>query len=483
MIPVIDVFAGPGGLNEGFSSVRNGFGEQVFKTVASIEMEHSAVQTLRLRSAMRKMREQGQFEDGALQKFLRECGSVEVLKSDGTFSVVYQEAMKEVHQFELSKESRTESDKIISDALKESNGPWVLIGGPPCQAYSLAGRSRRTHDASFEDDHKHFLYREYLNIIKVHQPTVFVMENVKGMLSSVNRGQKTFELIRADLENQGDGIEYDLYSMVQSRRGDELKADDFLIYSEKYGVPQKRHRVIIVGVKRDSGLGAPELLEKVDMVTVGDAIHGLPALRSTVSRQKGADDDLWYQARKKVEELNPGAFKGLKCRTNLPVSSRDLPHAWSKTGKRNIDDYREFVRPPHISGIPTWNHEARGHMVEDLIRYGMLSSLSRGKTASLKVRNLNEGLWPNHKNIRNDVVPFADRFRVQLDSLPSTTVVSHIAKDGHYYIHPDPVQMRSLTVREAARLQTFRTITYSWEIERNSLPKWGMPYRRFWLRR
>lgn len=455
MIPVIDVFAGPGGLNEGFSSVRNGLGERVFKTVASIEMEHSAVQTLRLRSAMRTMREQGQFEDGALQKFLRNGSSFEELKSDEAFSLAYQEAVDEVHQFELSKKSRFESDKIISNALNGNKGPWVLIGGPPCQAYSLAGRSRRTHDASFEDDHKHFLYREYLNIIKVHQPTVFVMENVKGMLSSVNKGQKTFELIRADLENQGDGIEYDLYSMVQSRRGDDLKAEDFLIYSEKYGVPQKRHRVIIVGVKRSSGLGAPELLDEVEMVTVGDAIHGLPALRSTVSRQKGSDHDLWYQARNAVETLNPDAFKGLKCRTNLPVSSRDVAQAWLATGKGNIDDYRDFVRPSHISGLPTWNHEARGHMVEDLIRYGMLSSLSRGKPASLKVRNLDKNLWPNHRNIHNDVVPFADRFRVQIDSLPSTTVVSHIAKDGHYYIHPDPVQMRSLTVREAARLQTF----------------------------
>lgn len=455
MIPVIDVFAGPGGLNEGFSSVRNGLGERVFKTVASIEMEHSAVQTLRLRSAMRTMHEQGNYEDGALQKFLREGGSLEALKSDDIFSVAYQEAKDEVHQFELSMESRAESDKIISDALNDYDGPWVLIGGPPCQAYSLAGRSRRTHDTSFEDDHKHFLYREYLNIIKVHQPTVFVMENVKGMLSSVNRGKKTFDLIRADLENQGDGIEYDLYSMVHSRRGEDLKAEDFLIYSEKYGVPQKRHRVIIIGVKKDSGLGAPELLQEVDMVTVGDAIHGLPPLRSTVSRQKGVDDQLWYEARKTVKKLNPTAFKGLVCKTNLPVSSRDLPQVWQETGRENIDDYRKFVRPAHTSDLPTWNHEARGHMVEDLIRYGMLSSLSRGQTASLKVRNLDESLWPNHKNIHDDVVPFADRFRVQIDSLPSTTVVSHIAKDGHYYIHPDPTQMRSLTVREAARLQTF----------------------------
>lgn len=455
MIPVIDVFAGPGGLNEGFSSVRNSLGEPVFKTVASIEMEYSAVQTLRLRSAMRSMREQGKYELEALQKYLQGQISLDVLKSDETFSDAYRKATEEIHQFELSMESRAESDRLISDALNGNKGPWVLIGGPPCQAYSLAGRSRRTHDLSFEDDHKHFLYREYLNIIKVHQPTVFVMENVKGMLSSVNKGQKTFELIRADLEDQGDGIEYDLYSMVQSRRGDDLKAEDFLIYSEKYGVPQKRHRVIIVGVKRDSGLSAPELLEEVEMVTVGDALDGLPALRSTVSRQKRADQDLWYQTRKIVEELHPDAFKGLKCRTNLPVTSRDVPPVWLETGKKNIDDYREFVRPPSISGLPTWNHEARGHMVEDLIRYGMLSSRSRGKTASLKVRDLSKDLWPNHKNIHNDVVPFADRFRVQIDSLPSTTVVSHIAKDGHYYIHPDPVQMRSLTVREAARLQTF----------------------------
>lgn len=457
MIPVIDVFAGPGGLNEGFSSVLDGAGQRVFQTVASIEMEGSAVQTLRLRSAIRILREHEPLPTAAFNMFLRKEITLADLHEDSEFKLAYKKATEEVHQFTLSETSRDGSDLIIEKALQGKPQNWVLIGGPPCQAYSLAGRSRRTHDTEFEDDHKHFLYKEYLHIIERHKPAVFVMENVKGLLSSVNRGTKMFDLIRSDLASHEGGLEYDLYSMVKAGTGNELDSADFLIRSEQYGIPQKRHRLIVVGVRKGRGIGRPDLLKKMDAVTVADAIGALPKIRSTVSRRGQGEVTDWAHIRSQVGPL--AKIPSFRPSMTTPLK----PQSIARTCMREYEDegssaaqFQGFVRPRDIAELPTWNHEARGHMVRDLFRYGALSLIAqRDGGPSPKVKELDHGLWPEHKNITNAVVPFADRFRVQVNGLPSTTIVSHIAKDGHYYIHPDPLQMRSLTVREAARLQTF----------------------------
>ncbi|NQD87178.1 DNA cytosine methyltransferase [Paenarthrobacter sp. CM16] len=453
-MPVVDVFAGPGGLNEGFSSVRDSSGGSVFRTVASIEMEKSAVQTLRFRSAMRALRNGGADASRGLDDFFRGELSMTALHADPDFQVAYKDALEEVHEFVLAEESRAESDAIIKRAIGPNVDKWVLIGGPPCQAYSLAGRSRRTRDLNFQDDHKHFLYREYLHIIRTHRPTVFVMENVKGLLSSVNRGEKMFDMIRADLERPAEGLEYDLFSMVVDNKGAEHEASEFVIRSENYGVPQKRHRLIIVGVLAQSGLSRPAALEPSGLVTVSDAIGNLPALRSRISRFKVDDSQAWYDIRRSVRDFVPGSRSAVG-KTALKPSSTDAPAALPTAMDESVTRYHEFIRPATVASLPTWNHEARSHMVQDLLRYGALSTLAQQRLTSPKVRELPRSLWPLHANIEADVVPFEDRFRVQVASAPSTTIVSHIAKDGHYYIHPDPAQMRSLTVREAARLQTF----------------------------
>lgn len=455
MIPVVDVFAGPGGLNEGFSSVRDQIGRRVFRTVASIEMERAAVETLRFRSATRALLDEGGAAAHALSCFLAGGLPGGELHNDPDFQVAYKDASEEVHEFVLAEATRAESDAIIHKALGADRDRWVLIGGPPCQAYSLAGRSRRTNDASFEDDHKHFLYREYLHIIRTHRPTVFVMENVKGLLSSVNKGQKMFDSIRADLRHPSDGLEYDLFSMVVDNEGESLRAPDFVIRSEDYGVPQKRHRLIIVGVDRNSGLKRPRALQPGGLVTVADAIGNLPPLRSRISRYGGDDSDAWYEVRQKVKTFVPDAPFPDRPSRHLPITSNDLPSAHGGAVTQGVRRYHDYIRPKHSLKVTTRNHAARGHMVSDLLRYGVLSALAAQGATSPKVRDLPRDLWPLHANIEADVVPFADRFRVQVGGFPASTVVSHIAKDGHYYIHPDPSQMRSLTVREAARLQSF----------------------------
>ena len=125
----------------------------------------------------------------------------------------------------------------------------------------MAGRSRRTNDATFQDDEKHFLFREYLHIIERFEPTVFVMENVKGLLSSTNRGTKMFDLIRSDLSSPRSGLEYEIRSFVVDKEPAELAPKDFIIRSEDYGVPQKRHRVILLGLRKGFDFGAFHPLE------------------------------------------------------------------------------------------------------------------------------------------------------------------------------------------------------------------------------
>ena len=116
--------------------------------------------------------------------------------------------------------------------------------------------------------------------------------------------------------------------------------------------------------------------------------------------------------------------------------------------------YDEWVRDPNLGGVTL--HESRSHMKDDLIRYGLLAGLAERTGRSLKLTDAAfQAFLPAHRNVGKPDTPFTDRFRVQMWDEPSTTVVSHISKDGHYYIHPDPSQMRSLTVREAARLQSF----------------------------
>jgi DNA (cytosine-5)-methyltransferase 1 len=116
----------------------------------------------------------------------------------------FEHAAAEARCLELGKSDEASIDREIRAALKGQE-TWVLIGGPPCQAYSLAGRSRRANDKDFHKDEKHFLYREYLRIIQVHKPTIFVMENVKGLLSSKHSGDPMFEKIIADLSMPTEG--------------------------------------------------------------------------------------------------------------------------------------------------------------------------------------------------------------------------------------------------------------------------------------
>ncbi|MBC9819731.1 DNA cytosine methyltransferase [Terrabacter sp. MAHUQ-38] len=447
-IPVVDVFAGPGGLNEGFSGISDQNG-RVFKTVASIEMDKEAVETLRLRAAFRKSIDQDGGIPAIYQDFVSRHVTHDQLISHPTFKAAWDHALAEVHQHELSEDTRDISDELVESALKDTldnDEPWVLIGGPPCQAYSLVGRSRRKHDLAFKDDHKHTLYREYLHLIERFRPHVFVMENVKGLLSSQHGGGPVFKAIESDLTHPAADLTYVLRSCVVEGDADALSPSDFIVRAEKFGVPQARHRVILLGFRSDidSSLFSP--LTESPSVSVESVIGDMPKIRSGVSPRSRDNDADWTEA---LRLAGREAEVSLPRKISVPALSRG--HIGTYTSQLD-GDLGAWISAHPLTGIS--QHESRHHMDLDLARYAFLAfKLQQGK--KLHVGDLPPKLRPKHSNLDSESVPFTDRFRVQAPKGPSTTVTSHISKDGHYFIHYDPLQMRSLTVREAARLQTF----------------------------
>lgn len=227
-IPVIDLFAGPGGLCEGFSSVLNATGERRFAVKLSIEKDPVAHRTLLLRSIFRQFRK-GEVP-ACYYDYVRGKINREQFLAHPDIKAAAEHAAKEARCAELGVIAPKEVDGWIQEALGNQTD-WVLIGGPPCQAYSLAGRSRlRSKDVKkFEADAKHFLYIEYLRIIQQFAPAVFVMENVKGMLNSTNSGKRIFEQILADLKAPKAGLCYEVRSLVVHKSEGELEPNDYVI--------------------------------------------------------------------------------------------------------------------------------------------------------------------------------------------------------------------------------------------------------------
>jgi DNA (cytosine-5)-methyltransferase 1 len=451
-IPIVDIFAGPGGLGEGFGALKLNE-DNVFESVAAVEMESSAHSTLTLRHAFRDLERRGRVPH-AYYRFARGDLEYQALLRDPDMGPALERAARRVHRLELGEDTREESDALIRKALRgEPN--WVLVGGPPCQAYSLVGRSRRANDEAFEEDKKHFLYREYLHIISTFLPSVFVMENVKGLLSSTHGGQPMFERILDDLRNVGGEAEYEIYSLTKSGRPDALEPKDFIIRAEEFGVPQQRHRVILLGIRKDLGL-TPRTLERAKtQVTVRHAIHDMPSIRSRIS--KGVDSVAnWASLRSDANDsLAQDGIAPLPYLSDPGPLSTDFIHTAPRTNRSEDDaaKFRRWIEDSKLGGFA--GHVSRGHMASDLQRYFFASAFALKHGRSPVLSDFSEGLIPNHQSARSEKKSFADRFKVQVWDKPSSTVVSHIAKDGHYYIHPDPCQMRSLSIREAARLQSF----------------------------
>ncbi len=470
-IPVIDLFAGPGGLGEGFSSLTSDDGPRVFKIGLSIEKDLHAHRTLELRAFFREFAI-GQAPNDYYDYLARHIGREDLFRRHSDEA---DNARREAWLAELGTKAIQDSavDDRIYDALG-SRKKWVLIGGPPCQAYSLVGRSRVIGGAGgreqYDADPRHELYRHYLRILAVHRPPVFVMENVKGLLSAKVKEERIFDRILSDLsapaaampEAGGKDVKYRLVSL-SVRNSDEShihQPEDFVVCAERHGIPQARHRIIIMGIRDDLG-GEPGVLRPASAVTVRQAIADLPRLRSGLSKEEDSPH-AWRDAVHAMENT-PWMKRGA-----IDDEMRSaLKSAIQRVGAV-LDRGAEFVRQPaspethrgwffdrRLGGV--CNHETRGHIREDLHRYFFASVFARKHGCSPLLENFPLDLLPNHGNVADALLEtkFNDRFRVQVSDRPSTTVVSHISKDGHYFIHYDPAQCRSLTVREAARLQTF----------------------------
>ncbi len=489
-IPVIDVFAGAGGLGEGFSPA-TGNVDSPFDIRLSIEMDRDAADTLRLRAFFRHAK--GRARDDCYRFMEGRISIAEIYEKHPAFA---EKAHREVCQVELGGPGFDENElqTRISGAIGGTDR-WVLVGGPPCQAFSSIGRARNCGNRNYSaaDDHRHFLYEEYLRIIAFHWPMVFVMENVPGILSSKAGGKtRIFRKILDDLSDPASvfpvtsgvagGISYN-YRIIPFYPQEHAVTDlfgttgaptDYIVESERHGVPQSRHRVILLGIRDDidpvvfPGLNPSH----VNPVPVSAVLEGMPRLRAGLADDPGDDGRLWLEAVssalesdwfQELHDLNQADVADAITRVvqslRMPKHGRGGQHVRHRAGyarlRKSYPELYNWLVDERLSTV--CNSDTRAHMTSDLHRYLYVSTFGKVRGISPKLPVFPKGLLPNHANVGKGVKDrhFADRFRVQVRNQPSTTVVSHLGRDGHYFIHYDPSQCRSLTVREAARLQTF----------------------------
>ena len=465
---IVDLFAGAGGLSEGFASFRDRQTTPIFDIALSVENEVSAVETLRLRSFYRKF-------DGTIPREYRTylAGEIDKKALTDKFPDQWAAACNEIAQHELGS---TEARKAVNNRIDEIKDhasdlgqQTVLVGGPPCQAFSLIGRARNRAKIGYADskDKRFFLYKEYIRILRRLKPAAFVFENVKGILSSMINGVSIFDQILDELRVSVSAENgYRLVPIVEKHA---RRHSEFVVQAEKFGIPQKRHRVIVLGIRADLADRLPSakfsnaiLVPFSQRRTVADALRGLPPLRSRLSNVSDGGQQ-WIFAAEEAFRIAAAA-----CRTEGPALDA-IAYRLAEIGKMQSDEdilldrkHGQFVGVDERSlqtlfsnnyscSLP--NHETRCHMKADLARFAFAICFAEQFGTSPKSKDFPRRLAPNHANWTSG--KFVDRFRVQCWNQPSTTVTSHIAKDGCSYIHPDPQQCRSLTVREAARLQTF----------------------------
>ena len=371
----LDIFAGAGGLSEGF--IQAGY-----NPIAHIEMDKAACYTLKTRLSYKWLLDHGKRE--TYQRYLKK----EITRQD-LYSSVPNTLLDSVLNYEISKENLEEIFQRI-DLLLNGNNLDLIVGGPPCQAYSLVGRAR--DENGMVGDSRNYLYLLYAEFLRRYHPRYFVFENVVGLLSAKDKdGKLYFDKMRQVFKGCGYSVEFQ-----------QLNAKD-------YGVLQNRSRIILIGkYGRHEGF-YPNIPTVTYPVTVEEIFKDLPKIKSNQGTNELVPT-LHYDGKYLYDvEIKEYDFEPVTLHRSRPNTSQDLKI------------YRRVVR--------LWNNEKKRLSYTDLPK---------------KLRS--------QKNIES----FLDRFKVVAADLPySQTVVAHIAKDGHYFIHPDIKQNRSLTPREVARLQTF----------------------------
>lgn len=364
----IDLFAGAGGLSEGF--IRAGF-----EPIAHIEMNKEACDTLRTRSCYYYLRKHNQLD--VYYNYLK--GDI---SRDMLYSCVPAEVIESVINVEISDDTIADSFQQIKK-LSGKQKVDLIIGGPPCQAYSLLGR----HNKKMEDDPRTLLYLQYGKFLKEFKPKGFVFENVPGLLSA-KKGEHF-----KNLQDYFGQLGYKVYFKM-------LDASD-------YGVLQVRKRLIIVGWKKKNDYGYPDFQKKVTPFVVNDILDDLPIL-------KAGDAKAVAKYTKPVNDY---------------LQESDI----------------RTVEEPFVT-----QNISRPVNVNDASIYAYALNMWNKKHQRLKYTDLPMALR-SQKNEES----FLDRFKVVDGCGKAHTIVAHLSKDGHYYIHPNKKYCRSISVREAARLQSF----------------------------
>jgi DNA (cytosine-5)-methyltransferase 1 len=475
-IPVIDLFAGPGGLGEGFSALQLSDGRNPFRIHLSIEKDDFAHRTLELRSFFRQFSPE-EVPDAYYRLLRCEISREELF---ARFPSQAAAAQEESWRAELGHES----DGTVRSRVKQALGPadpWVLIGGPPCQAYSVVGRARNRGVAGYvpETDHRQTLYREYLKIIATHWPAVFVMENVKGLVSARLDGSRILDRILSDLESPAgavaswrrsngsvSGHRYTIYSLVDHGKLMSIDPSDYVIEAEQYGIPQCRHRIILFGVRDDVHSGTPRTLPRCAPVALKRVLDNLPRVRSGITGAadtaegwvellRAASGRRWLQSARRTG--GDDVYRAIQATIAALSAPRKGRGGAFVPGEAFSSFAADWYSDNRLHGV--CNHETKAHMPSDLHRYLYVACYGMVHQLSPRLHDFPTDLLPDHANAREAArrrtQMFADRFRVQVRGAPATTITSHIHKDGHYYIHYDASQCRSMTVREAARVQTF----------------------------
>ena len=375
-LTAIDIFAGGGGLSEGFC--RAGF-----DIINHIEKDKHATETLRTRILFFLLKERGLLKEYYAYLFGQISREALVARYNLENLINNNVICEEISDMTIEDIIQRIKVNMETGYIKNID---VLLGGPPCQAYSLVGRARDPYNMEY--DRRNYLYKYYIEFLKEFNPEIFVFENVPGLISA-GKG-KLFEDIKRYMNDVGYEINYRI-----------LNSADFMVL-------QNRKRVILIGWKEGNNFEYPTFEEMKHSYRVKDVLYDIPNLKDG----EGIDDAQDYG----ITDINE-YLKKTKIRTH----------------------YDKVI-----------NHVARPHRREDLQIYKYaINKYLKGET--LKYTDLPEKLQL-HKNRKS----FLDRFKVlDRDASASHTVVAHIAKDGHYYIHPDINQIRSLTVREVARLQSF----------------------------
>ena len=365
---VIDLFAGAGGLSEGF--IQAGY-----IPIAHIEMDKDACDTLRTRCCYHYLRSHGQLD--IYYNYLKG-----IITREALYTSVPKEVTDAVLNITISDDTITTTFEKIRE-LAGKRKVDLIIGGPPCQAYSLLGR----HNEKMEDDPRTRLYLQYGKFLKEFQPKGFVFENVPGLLSA-KKGEH-FKNLKEYFGSLGYKVHYKM-----------LDASD-------YGVLQVRKRLILVGWKTDNDLRYPTLPIHKAQAVVNDILTDLPTL--------------------KAGEV-----------TNISQYQTPTNDYLIESGIRTTDE--PFVTQNITRPVNT----------NDAAIYAYAIKMWDKKHVRLKYTDLPTE-YKTHKNERS----FLDRFKVVDGNGLAHTLVAHMAKDGHYFIHPNIKYCRSISVREAARLQSF----------------------------